>query len=144
MKITVQFKKLNSSAKIPIRVTPGSAGLDLYCNKKLTIATNKTALVETGLAVAIPYGYVGIIKIKSGYAKMFNVTENAGVIDSDYRGELKIAIANISLDPLKIEKGDAIAQLLIIPCWLGEPEIVEELDVTTRGEKGFGEATRTA
>lgn len=140
----LQIKKLTSTAVIPKRVTPGSAGLDLVCDKRIIISTGTTGLVDTGLSVAIPEGYVGIIKIKSGYAKEYNVTENAGVIDCDYRGPLKVAIANTSDTPLRVEKGDAIAQLLILPCWMGKIEIVEELTTTIRGEKGFGEASKSS
>jgi len=139
--IKVKFKKLGKDATMPKRVTPGSAGLDLYASKKKTVPTNSTVLIDTDLAVEIPEGYVGIIKVNSGIAVRDNVTENAGVIDSDYRGHLKVAIANISADPLKVLKGDRIGQLLIVPCWVGDPEEVEELSSTERGEKGFGQAS---
>jgi len=136
--VTVKFFKGNSDAILPTRGTNGAAGLDLTACKKTTIATNTTGLVETGLHVEIPEGYVGIIKIRSGFAKKYNVTENAGVVDSDYRGPLKVAIANFSSDPLKIVKGDRIAQLLIIPCWTGKVVEITELSETDRGENGFG------
>jgi len=130
--------KAYPDATLPSRGTPGSAGLDLVAYKKTTISTNTTDLVDTGLHVEIPEGYVGIVKIRSGFATKFNVTENAGVIDSDYRGPLKVAIANVSSDPLKILKGDRIAQLLVIPCWMGNIKEITELSETSRGESGFG------
>ena len=139
---TLKVKRLSPNAILPKRVTSGSAGLDLYCSKKIAISTESTSLVETGWAVEIPEGYFGLIKIKSGFATHFNVTENAGVIDSDYRGELKVAIANVSSSPLKIERGESFAQLLILPCEFMVCEEVETLSETKRGVKGFGQASK--
>lgn len=143
-KIEVKFKRLSPRAIEPKRVTEESAGLDLYAIAKQTIPTGKTALIETGWAIEIPKGYVGLIKVNSGEAIDFNITENAGVIDSDYRGHLKVAICNPTIDsPYKIVPKQKIGQLLILPCWLGQPQFVEELTETYRGEKGFGAASRT-
>lgn len=139
----VKFKKIGPGAKPPVRVTEGSAGLDLFAARKKTVPTNKTALIDTDWAVAIPKGHVGLIKINSGNATRYSITENAGVIDSDYRGHLKVAISNPSSDPFKVEKGEKIAQLIVMPCLMTDPLFVEDLDKTERGEKGFGEASRT-
>lgn len=144
MDFTLPVKKLTKTAKLPTRATDGSAGLDLYADQKIDISTGTSTGVRTGLSMAIPKGFMGLIKINSGTATKENVTENAGVVDSDFRGEVKVVIANISNDIKKVQRGDKIGQIVIVPCWMGEIKEVTELDNTQRGEKGFGEATEAA
>ncbi len=140
----LKITKKEPGAITPKRVTPGSAGLDLYLIRKIEIPTQSTVVVDTGWQIELPKGHFGLIKIKSGIAINYGLTENAGVIDSDYRGNLKVALTNVSSSPVKIAKGEAVAQLLVIPCWMGEVAEVPVLSDTTRGEKGFGEASKGA
>jgi dUTP pyrophosphatase len=139
----LKLKKIGPGAKLPVRVTPGSAGIDLYAARKKVIPTSCTMLVDTDWAIEIPAGYVGLIKVNSGIAVQDNITENAGIVDCDYRGPLKVAIANVSDRPFKIYKGDRIGQLILLPYWKGDVEEVKELSETDRGEKGFGQASNS-
>lgn len=121
--------------------TTGSAGIDLKCgvaNKFLR--SGDTEVIRTGVKVAIPEGYVGILASRSGLGvkRGLSVAQGVGVIDSDYRGELLVPLHNRANHREQIKFGDRIAQLLIIPVIQPELVIVEELDETERGEDGFG------
>ena len=115
----VKFWKLGFEAIIPTLGTPGSGGFDLYCMKDLTI-TEKIQIVETGIYCIIPKGYVGIIKPRSGLTVNKGIDTKAGVIDSDYRGEIKVVIhvcRRMTQEfPVKIKSRDKIAQLLVVKC----------------------------
>lgn len=138
MKIPV----VRSHARIPMlaQAHPGDAGADLSANEEVTIAPGARVLIGTGLSMAIPDGYAGFVLPRSGLAIKSGVTvSNApGLIDSGYRGELRVGLTNHSDEPFAIAVGDRIAQLVIMR--VEEPEFVEVevLDETIRGEGGFG------
>jgi dUTP pyrophosphatase len=132
----LKVKKLENDAKLPERKREGDAGLDLYCIEDFEIEPNEIKIVRTGIAIEIPKGYFGMIKDRSGLAsKGLHVL--AGIIDENYRGEIKIVLINLGKEKLKFEKYSRIAQLLIIPYLKVEIE-ESELSQTERGENGFG------
>lgn len=136
----LNFMKLSDKARVPTRASLYDAGLDLSSIESLVIPPGKQALVGTGLAVAIPNGMVGLITPRSGLAAKhgITVTNSPGVIDSGYRGELKIILRNTGVDSFEVNVGDRVAQLLIIQTLLPIPYEVQELDDTERGAGGFG------
>ena len=138
----LKIKKLRPEAVLPKRATPESAGLDLCAclEQDLTIEPFQLVRVPTGLAIALEPGTVGLVYARSGLASKFGVTLSncVGVIDSDYRGELQVAMTNHSKTPYTIRPGDRIAQLVVSPVFLLEVEEVPELDETERGAGGFG------
>lgn len=127
---------------MPAYATEGSAGCDLRAavSTALVIAPGGRTRVPTGLAVAIPEGFEGQVRMRSGLAlKMGLILPNApGTIDSDYRGELCVLVANIGAEPVEISRGDRIAQLVIAPVARARLERVEELPATKRHTGGFG------
>ena len=133
--MNVRIKKLSENAIIPTYGTPFAAGADLYAciDEKTDIAPGETKMVGTGIAMEIPEGYVGLVFARSGLACK-------KVIDSDYRGEIKVALHNhnISGDALSVESGERIAQISIVPYLKAEFEECDSLEDTDRGEKGFG------
>jgi len=131
-------KKLVDGAIVPTRAHPSDAGLDLYTISNGCIHPGKDAVVRTGIAVAIQEGYVGVVKEKSGRATKDKLTIGACVIDSGYRGELLVHMFNNGELPFTYKIGEKIAQLVVVPCWVGLPDLVEELDDTPRGEGKFG------
>ena len=133
----LKVKRLNENAKLPERKHEEDAGLDLYSCEEVEILPNEIKTINTGIAIEIPKGYFGLIKDRSGLAtKGLHVL--AGVIDSNYRGEVKVVLINLSKEKIKIEKNSRIAQLIIIPYLKVNIQEVEELSQTERGEKGFG------
>ena len=143
----LKIKKLNEKAVLPCRATPGSAGLDLYAclSSPVVIAPGERELIPTGIAIDLPNsGVVGLVYARSGLAikKGITLSNCVGVIDSDYKGELKIGLINTSKEPYTLENGDRIAQLVIAPILCPEPFWVEELEVSERGEDGFGSTGR--
>ncbi len=138
MVILIKIKKLSENATLPRYAKPGDAGMDFYSNEETTILPNERKLISTGIVMAIPPGYVGLIWDKSGIATKYGIKTMAGVIDSGYRGEIKILIHNLSNQIHKIEKNTKIAQMLIQPIECRKVIEVEELDQTERGEGGFG------
>ena len=139
--INIRIKKLTQNATIPTRGTIDSAGLDLYCAIKLTIKPSEKALIPTDIAISIPKTYYGRIAPRSSMAWKKHSDIGAGVIDSDYRGNIGVVIFNLSTtDSIEINIGDRIAQLIIekyYPCNLIN---VNEgiLDDTERNTGGFG------
>lgn len=133
------IKKLSPDAIIPKFALPGDAGMDIYANETVVLGPNQKAQIKTGIALAIPPDHVGLVWDKSGLAAKHHLHTFAGVIDETYRGELNVVICNFGTQNYTIEKGKKIAQLLIQP--IVHPLIVEEseeLDVTLRGNGGFG------
>jgi len=127
---------LNKNAQLPTRGDPFAAGLDLYASED-HLVTKKQTLVSTGVAMAIPEGYFGNIRSRSGMAYKHGVFTEAGIIDSSYRGEIKVLMYTNSED-YQIKKGDRIAQLIIQPYSTMNPVQVNTLDTTERGNGGFG------
>jgi dUTP pyrophosphatase len=142
---SVRFKRLDSRATIPAYQTAGSAGLDLTAclpqdRPEMVVAPGAIGLVPTGLAVAIPEGYEGQVRARSGLATKHGIgLPNApGTIDSDYRGELRVAVINFGKEPFTVTHGLRIAQLVIAPVARAAITEVENLDETARGAGGFG------
>lgn len=134
---------LEDGARRPTRQSEGAAGYDLYANSDAVLDTNcRVVPVSTGVRVAIPQGYVGIIHERSGLALRNNVQVAGGVIDSDYRGEVKVMLRNLGTDSHAIHSGDRIAQLVIKPIMTTPFRIVSALENTDRGADGFGSTGR--
>ena len=144
MKVSV--KKLNDRAVVPTYGSPFSAGGDLYSaeESEVVIGPGKTAMIGTGLAMEIPEGYVGLIYARSGLATKRGLApaNKVGVIDSDYRVEIKVALYNQSDAPQAVAAGERIAQIVIAPFLHAEYEVKETLSDTERGEGGFGSTGR--
>lgn len=142
----VRIKKLNERAIIPTYGSAGSAGGDLYSAEEndITVAPGQTAFIGTGLAVEIPQGLVGLVYARSGLAckKGLAPANKVGVIDSDYRGEIKVALYNHGKESQTVAKGERIAQLVIAPFVFAEYEETDDLSDTARGEGGFGSTGR--
>lgn len=134
----IAVKKLHPEAKLPSYAHPSDAGMDFYALENALILPQERKLISTGIAMAIPQGYVGLLWDKSGIATKHGIKTMAGVIDAGYRGEIKILLHNLSLQPFIIEKGSKIAQMLIQSVEQKEIKEVTELEETERGEGGFG------
>lgn len=134
----IEIKKINPEAKIPTYANKDDAGMDLYSVEDLIVEPGKILACGTGIAVAIPVGYVGLIWDKSGVAFRGGIKTMGGVIDSNYRGEIKVILTNLSDKEYMIKKGDKIAQMLIQKVESPDMEEVDALDDTERGEGRFG------
>ena len=138
----VKIKKLNQNAKIPTYGSPYSAGADLYAciDNEITIAPNETVLIKTGLAMELSCGYVALIYARSGLATKRGLApaNKVGVVDSDYRGEIMVALHNHSTVPQTVAKDERIAQMVITPYITAEFTETDSLSDTVRGEGGFG------
>ena len=133
----IQVKRLMAEAKLPVFAHSGDAGMDLFSCVDMTLAPGETKPVPTGIQMAIPRGYVGLVWDKSGIS-LKGVHRLAGVVDAGYRGEVRVVMVNLGAEPFAIKAGMKIAQMLIQP--VEAPTIVESdtLDDTSRGEGGFG------
>lgn len=136
--MNIQVKKLHPDAKIPNFAHPGDAGMDLYAVVDMILKPGERASVPTGVAMALPDGYVALVWDKSGVSHKFGVKVLGGVIDSGYRGEYLIGLVNLSQENFVIKAGQKIAQLLIQKVEHPEMEEVAELDDTSRGDGRFG------
>ena len=141
--ITVNYKVLDPRAKVPAYATPGSAAADLCAvlDEPLTLAPMERALVPTGLAIELPGAHtVALVYARSGLSIKHGLcmANGVGVIDSDYRGELKVPMVNLGKEPYTIQPGERVAQLCIAPVYTAAFAPVQELGDTTRGEGGFG------
>ncbi len=139
----LKIKKLNDNAIVPNRATPGSAGMDLYAciDSDIVISPKERVLIPTGIAIELESSdYVAYIYARSGLAIKHGITLSncVGVIDSDYRGEIKVGLINLSDTPYTITSDERIAQMVI--SMVEQPQIicVDELEQTKRGEGGFG------
>lgn len=141
-KYSVRIKKLDEKATIPTYGSEFAAGADLYAclDEALTINPHETVLVHTGVAMEIPTGFAGLIYARSGIASKRGLApaNKVGVVDSDYRGEIMVALHNHSAIPQTIESGERIAQLVIAPYVVADFVLADELDDTERGAGGFG------
>ena len=142
MTAPVPVKKLDPRAKLPTYGSADAAGADIYAltDSPVTVAPGDTVLIHTGLAFAIPRGYVGLVHARSGLATKQGLApaNKVGVIDADYRGELMVALHNHGKESRTVECGDRIAQMVITPYLTAQFEPAEELDDTVRGAGGFG------
>ena len=134
----LKIKKISKNAQIPKFAHKTDAGLDLFCTKKVEIVSGKTVAISTGIAIEIPNGYVGLIWDKSGLALKSGIKTMGGVIDSGYRGEIKVILTNLTNQGYVFEVGDKVAQLLIQKVEKFDIEEVEELNEADRGLFGFG------
>lgn len=138
----VNIKKLSPKAVVPTYGSLYSAGADLYAciDENIIIEPHKTVLIKTGLSLEIPEGYAGLIYARSGLAskKGLAPANKVGVVDSDYRGEVMVALHNHSEISAEVECGERIAQLVIAPFLKAEFNLVDELSDTARGKGGFG------
>ena len=138
----MDVKRLSSNASLPRYATPGAAGMDLCAclSERVTLAPGERALIPTGLAVSIPRGYVGLVFARSGLAVKQGValSNGVGVIDWDYRGEVKVGLVNLGRETFTVEHGARIAQMVVLPVEQMTLREVAELDDTDRGAGGFG------
>ena len=140
--VKILVKKFDKNIKLPTYKTSGSSGMDVvaYIKNKITINPGKTAMVPTGIAVAIPKTYEIQIRPRSGLAakKSISVLNTPGTIDSDYRGEIKIILINLSKKSFVVKSGDRVAQMILCPVVKGKLREVKNLPKTVRGKGGFG------
>ena len=140
--LEIEVTLLNNLAKLPVYGSAGAAGCDLYAatDYDIQIAPGSMVKVDTGLAMAIPEGYFGAIFARSGLATKQGVrlANDVGIIDSDYRGPIVVALYNDSDEVQIIPARSRIAQMIILPHFRADFTIVDELDNTVRGEGGFG------
>ena len=138
----VNIKKLNDSAKIPTYGTEYAAGADLYActDEKISFNPGETKLIKTGVAIEVPEGYAGLIYARSGLASKRGLApaNKVGVVDSDYRGEIMVALHNHTNEVKEIEPYERIAQFVITPYLKAEFNEVDNLEDTKRGTSGFG------
>ena len=144
--MVMKWKRLHKEAQAPERQTPGSAGYDLCAciQEPVVLEPGDSFAFPTGIAAEIPQGCAGLIFTRSGlgFKKGVAVRNGVGVIDSDYRGELTVGLANFSQEAYTVQPGERIAQLVIIPVCLPLLEEAEELSSTQRGTGGFGSTGR--
>jgi len=140
---SVRVKKLSAAAIVPMKGTARAAGHDLYANEGTDVPARGQAIVGTEIAIGLSHDTYGRIAPRSILTVKRRFTTNAGVIDSDYRGEVKVVLANLGDQPYRVEKGDRIAQLIIEEIDNMELQEVTQLDETERGDQGFGSSDTT-
>ena len=140
--VKILVKKFDKNIKLPTYKTSGSSGMDLvaYVKNKITIKPGKISLIPTGISVAIPKNYEIQIRPRSGLAakKGISVLNTPGTVDSDYRGEIKIILINLSKKSFMVKSGDRIAQMILCPVAKGKLREVKNIPITVRGKGGFG------
>ncbi|MBR3318143.1 MAG: dUTP diphosphatase [Atopobiaceae bacterium] len=139
--IELRITRLDSQVELPSYAYEGDAGLDLRANEDVTLQPFERRLISTGLAIAIPEGYAGFVQPRSGLAlkQGLSMANTPGLIDSHYRGELKVVAINLDAhNAIHVERGERIAQLVIQQVPVVHLMEVEELDETDRGAGGFG------
>ena len=140
--VKILVKKFDKNIKLPAYKTSGSSGMDLvaHTKSKINIKPGKIAIIPTGIAVAIPKNYEIQIRPRSGLAakKGISVLNTPGTVDSDYRGEIKIILINLSKKSFVVKSGDRVAQMILCPVARGKLKEVKYLPRTTRGKGGFG------
>lgn len=141
MEMKLKFKKLNDNAKLPVYATKQASGMDLHAclDQTAALMPGESAIVPTGIAIELPEGYEAQIRGRSGLAFKHAIFSTFGTIDADYRGELMVLLTNQSKVMFNIEPGMRVAQLVINAAVVrGNPEFVEEINYTERGDGGFG------
>lgn len=131
---------LSDGGQLPTYGTASAAGMDLRCIEDIELQPGQRTLARTGVRMAIPDGFEGQVRPRSGLALKHGISmvNTPGTIDSDYRGEIGVIMINLGQDVVKLASGERIAQLVIMPVVRAELNLVEELDSTQRGEGGFG------
>jgi dUTP pyrophosphatase len=144
--IELPIRRLHEDAVLPERAYAGDAGLDLAACARHEVGPGERALIGTGLAVAVPKGYAGFVQPRSGLAARhgISVVNSPGLVDSGYRGEIRVALLNTDArEPFIVEPGMRIAQLVVLAVPEVEPVEVGELPESERGVRGFGSSSRT-
>ncbi|MEV8223554.1 MULTISPECIES: dUTP diphosphatase [Dietzia] len=137
----LRVRRLDGGVPLPVRAHATDAGVDLHAAHGCELAPGRRALMGTGIAVAIPAGYVGLVHPRSGLAARagLSIVNAPGTVDAGYRGEIKVNLINLDpTEPVRIGRGDRIAQLLVQRVELWDVVEVDELDETDRGEGGHG------
>jgi dUTP pyrophosphatase len=132
--------RLDRGLPLPCRARTGDAGVDLYAAAEVTLGPGERAAVGTGVAVAIPEGHAGLVTPRSGLALRhgLSIVNTPGVVDSGYRGEIRVILVNLGAVPVTLTRGDRIAQLVVVPVAAADLVEVAELPPSERGEGGFG------
>jgi dUTP pyrophosphatase len=142
--VRVPVQRLDPDVPLPVYAREGDAGLDLTAAERVRLGPGERALVATGLAIALPAGCAGLVVPRSGLAWRHGVTilNAPGLIDAGYRGELKVLLANLGTEPVTFERGERIAQLVIVQVMPAHLEPVTALPPSQRGTGGFGSTGR--
>jgi dUTP pyrophosphatase len=143
--VDLAVTKLDSGATLPSRAHEGDAGLDLYACEAAHIGPGERWSVGTGIGLEIPAGHAGLVLPRSGLAREHGISlvNSPGLIDSGYRGEVRVLLLNTDpAETFRVEAGDRIAQLVLVPIALADPVEVEALAESARGEAGFGSSGR--
>jgi dUTP pyrophosphatase len=144
VRISLQRLPHGEGLPLPAYATPGAAGMDIVAAEALALQPGQRHAVATGFAIAIPEGHEVQVRPRSGLALKHGITclNTPGTIDSDYRGEVKVILANLGQDPFQVVRGERIAQLVPAPMLRAELTEVDSLDPTARGIGGFGSTGR--
>lgn len=134
----IEFKQLHEDAVLPSRATPGAVGLDLYSVADSTVRFGKVTTVPTGVGVKLPLDHVGLIWPRSGLAAKNGVHVLAGVIDPDYKGEIKVVLSKLDHGSIDLSAGTSIAQLVLQEYSFAAPEWTDDLGQSLRMDRGFG------
>jgi len=136
----IPLKRLDPELPVPGHAHPGDGGVDLHAREAVTLEPGERAIVPTGVAVAVPVGHAGLVTPRSGLAARsgLSVVNGPGLLDSGYRGEIKVILINLGQEAIEISRGDRIAQLVVVPVATQEFVVVDDLPESTRGEGGFG------
>ena len=136
----VPLRVLDPELPIPRHARPGDAGIDLHARETADLAPGERRAIPTGIAVAVPEGYVGLVAPRSGLAirSGLSIVNTPGILDSGYRGEIAVILINLGSEAVHISRGDRIAQLVVVPVATIEFEVVEQLEESERGAGGFG------
>jgi len=141
---SVLVHRLDPGLPLPARAHPGDAGVDLYAAEAVVLGVGERATVGTGVAVAIPEGYAGLVAPRSGLAQRhgLSIVNAPGVVDAGYRGEIRVILVNHGTEAVSLARGERIAQLLVVRVGVEEMLEVEELPPSERGLGGFGSTGR--
>ena len=141
---TLDVTLIHPDAVLPARSRAGDAGYDLRSVERVTIPPEGTRLIPTGVAIALPEGVAGLVTPRSGLALEHGLTllNAPGLIDPNYRGEIKVILHNTAEHRYTVEIGDRVAQLLLTPYWAPDLQVVDQLEATERGASGFGSSGR--
>lgn len=134
----LKVKRVHPDAKLPTKGTPYAAGFDFYTPERVEFPPKKTTVASLGVSVAIPHGTVLILSEKSGISSRTDLIIRSGIIDSDFRGALRVMYYNAGTDFVVFNAGDKIVQGVLLPIPEATVQEVDELDYTDRGENGFG------
>lgn len=139
--LDVQIQRLDDGVELPHYAHPGDAGADLHTTADVTLAPGERALVPTGIAIALPVGYAAFVHPRSGLAARagLSLVNSPGTIDAGYRGEVKVLLINLDpAEPIRLSRGDRVAQLVIQPVEQARFRVVEALPDSARGTGGYG------